>query len=136
MIWVKSAFAGLVAAIITLVGTIVAMTSWHMNAGVGSGGGIGVVSVGPSALLLFPAALAFAAGFIGCFGASGACQDKPRRTLCPIAEDSDTPTRPPRRSFRSRWLLKSDVEVRHTRPQPDFRTAIALSVRKLRCSKQ
>jgi len=66
MIWLKSVFTGLVAAIITLVATIVAMTSWHMSAGEGSGG-IGFVSVGLSALLLFPAALAFALGFMWMF---------------------------------------------------------------------
>ena len=63
MIWLKSAFAGLVAAIITLLASIIATTSWHMSAGVGSGG-MGFVSVGPSALLLFPAALAFALGLM------------------------------------------------------------------------
>ena len=66
MIWLKSAFTGLVAAIITLVAIIVATTSWHVSAGAGSGG-VGFVSVGLSSLLLFPAALAFALGFMWMF---------------------------------------------------------------------
>ena len=62
MIWLKSALIGLVAAIATIVAIVVATTTWHMSAGQGSGG-IGFVSFGLSALLLFPAALAFALGF-------------------------------------------------------------------------
>ena len=61
MIWLKSALLGLVAAIVTIVAIVLATTTVYMNAG--QGAGIGTVYFSLSALLLFPAALAFALGF-------------------------------------------------------------------------
>ena len=55
-----------VAAIVMLMAIVVATTTWHMDAGQSSGG-IGFVSLGLSALLLFPAAFAFALGFLWMF---------------------------------------------------------------------
>jgi hypothetical protein len=62
MLWFKSALTGLVAAVATIAAIIVATTTWHLDAGQGSGG-MGFVSFGLSELLIFPAALAFALGF-------------------------------------------------------------------------
>ena len=62
MIWLKSALVGIAAAMGTIVAVILAATTWHVNAGQGSGG-IGVVSFGLTGMLIFPAALAFALGF-------------------------------------------------------------------------
>ena len=61
MIWLKSAFAGFVAAIATIVAIVLATTSFYLDAG--QGGGVGAVYFSVSALLLFPVALAFAMGF-------------------------------------------------------------------------
>jgi hypothetical protein len=66
MIWFTSTLAGFVAAIVTIVAIVVATTTWHMDAGAGSGG-VGVVSFGLSEMLLLPAALAFALGFLWMF---------------------------------------------------------------------
>ena len=62
MIWLKSATVGLLAAIATIVAIVLATTTVHMDAGQGSGA-IGAVYFSLSALLLVPAALAFALGF-------------------------------------------------------------------------
>ena len=62
MIWIKSALVGFFAAFVTIVAIVIATTMWWVDVGEGSGS-IGFFSFGLSALLLFPAALAFAMGF-------------------------------------------------------------------------
>ena len=62
MIWIKSVFVGLAAAVITVVAIVAATTVSAVNMSDGSGS-IGAVSFGVSELLLFPAVLAFALGF-------------------------------------------------------------------------
>ena len=62
MIWIKSVFVGLAAAVITVVAIVAATTVSAVSMNDGSGG-IGAVSFGVSELLLFPAVLAFALGF-------------------------------------------------------------------------
>ena len=62
MIWLKSALTGFVAAIATIVAIVLATTTFYLDAG-REGGGVGAVYLSLSALLLFPAGLAFAMGF-------------------------------------------------------------------------
>jgi len=62
MIWIKSVFVGLIAALITVVAIVIATTRVSMSVGSGAGG-IGAVSYGFSGLMLFPFILAFALGF-------------------------------------------------------------------------
>ena len=62
MIWIKSVFVGLAAAVITVVAIVLATSVSAISMNDGSSG-IGAVSFGVSELLLFPAVLAFALGF-------------------------------------------------------------------------
>ena len=61
MIWLKSTLIGLSAAIATIIAIVLVTTVFYLDSG--QGGGIGVIYFSVSALLLFPAALAFALGF-------------------------------------------------------------------------
>ena len=63
MIWIKSALAGLVAAILTVMAIVAATAAWMVNVQIGAGaGGIGAVSFGVIELVLLPAAVGFAFG--------------------------------------------------------------------------
>ena len=63
MIWIKSALAGLIAAILTVIASVVVTSAWMVNAQIGpGGGGIGAVSFGVIELVLLPAAVGFAFG--------------------------------------------------------------------------
>jgi hypothetical protein len=86
MVWLKSALTGLVAAIVTVVVIVAATATFFMSAGEGSG--IGAVTFGVSALLLFPAALAFALGFRWMFRRQQRLLTRPARPTSPT-----TPTR-------------------------------------------
>jgi hypothetical protein len=86
MVWLKSALTGLVAAIVTVVAIVAATATFFMSAGEGSG--IGAVTFGVSALLLFPAALAFALGFRWMFRRQQRLLTRPARPTSPT-----TPTR-------------------------------------------
>jgi hypothetical protein len=64
MIWIKSALVGLLAAIVAVVVSVLATTTWLISMTAGSGsGGIGAVSVGIIELVFLPAVLAFALAF-------------------------------------------------------------------------
>ena len=62
MIWIKSVFVGLIAALITVVAIVIATTRVSISAGRGTGG-IGAVSYGLPAVALFPFVLAFVLAF-------------------------------------------------------------------------
>lgn len=61
MIWLKSTLIGLVAAIATVIAIVLVTTVFYLDAG--QGAGVGAIYFSVSALLLIPAALAFAMGF-------------------------------------------------------------------------
>jgi hypothetical protein len=68
MIWLKSIFAGVAAALLTLVAIVIATTTWVVSISRGAGsGGIGAVSTGVIELVVLPVVLAFAVGFLWMF---------------------------------------------------------------------